>query len=233
MPNLKRAFAYGLIGSVLIGAALGIAAVLRNQWSEFEVRVLLTTAVLAAACICGLVCDLARTPRGLNLLPFAGLGLTLLTAAGMLLLVWWRLSPGPSEGLVRGIACLSCFTVATVHMSLLSVARLAPRFEWTRWAAYCIVYALASLLSAVVLDATPHGNDVLRPIAVLSILAVAITLVIPLLHRISQTDPNFAALSLHDEHNAAALDAEIDKLERRLTHLHKLRNQLEAKALVA
>jgi len=83
-----------------------------------------------------------------------------------------------------------------------------------------------------VLDLTPQGDDVIRPIAVLSILAVAITLVIPLLHRISQTDANFTSLSLHDEHNAAALDAEIDKLQRRLTYLQKLRNQLEVKPAI-
>jgi len=232
MSQLKRTLAYGLVASVLLGAALGIAAVLRNQWSWFEVRVLITTVILAAACICGLVSDLARTPRGLNLLPLAGLALTFITALLLLWLTWGypNLGPSPPEGLIKTAFCLSFFTVATVHMSLLSIARLAPRFQWTLWAAYCILYALASLLSATVLEFN-RGDDAIRPIAVLSILAVTITLIIPLLHRISQTDPNFAALSLHDEHNAAALDAEIDKLERRLAHLQKLRSQLESKTV--
>ena len=234
MPRLKRALAYGLIASVFLGAALGIAAVLRDHWSWFEVRVLLTTAVLAAACICGLVSDLARTPRGLNLLPLAGLGLTLITTVLLLVLLWGfsDRGPGPPEALVKAAACLSFFTVATVHMSLLSLARLAPRFQLTLWAAYCILYALASLMSAAVLEIS-DGDDALHPIAVLSILAVAITLIIPLLHRISQTDPNFTPLSVHDEHNAAALDAEIDKLQRRLAQLQKLRNQLEVKPAVS
>jgi hypothetical protein len=232
LDHLKRTLAYGLIASVLLGAGLGIAAVLRNQWSWFEVRVLLTTALLAAACICGLVSDLSRTPRGLNLLPFAGLCLTLITTVLLLYLVWWHLSgPGPSEVFVQIVCCLSIFTVATVHMSLLSVARLAPRFQWTLWAAWCIIFALASLLSAQVLREF-HGpvDDMLRPIAVLSILAIAITLVIPLLHRISQTDPNFTPLSLHEEQNSAAVDAEIEKLQRRLSHLQLLRSKLPAKA---
>jgi hypothetical protein len=228
MNHLKRALAYGLIASVLLGAALGIAAVLRNQWSWFELRVLLTTAILAAACICGLVSDLARSPRGLNLLPFAGLGLTLVTAVGLLHLVWGfaATGPGPHEILIKTVACLSIFTVATVHMSLLSVARLAARFQWTLWAAYCIIYALASLLAAQVIHMDRPGDDLMQPTAVLSILSVAITLVIPLLHRISQTDPNFAPLSLHDEQNAAAIDAEIEKLNRRLTHLQFLRGKI-------
>lgn len=67
--NLKRPLLYMLVGSVMLGAALGIIVVLRNTWGWFEVRVILTTITVAVSSLCGLACDLSRTPRGANLLP--------------------------------------------------------------------------------------------------------------------------------------------------------------------
>ena len=128
LDHVKRSLSYVLIASVLLGAGLGIAAVLRNQWSWFEVRVLLTTGILAAASLCGLACDLSRTPRGLNLIPYIGLGLTLLAAILCIALVWLEGRSEPLE-LVKAAGCTSVFAIATAHVSLLSVARLAPRHE--------------------------------------------------------------------------------------------------------
>lgn len=225
---LKRSLAYSLVASVLVGAVIGILAILRNEWTAFEVRVLLTTAVLAAASLCGLACDLSRTPRGLNLIPYAGLVLTLVAATLSLTLVWWEpVSRGEWwEMLAKAAGCTAVFAIATAHISLLSVARLSLRFRWTLLVAYSIIYGLASLLATVILAEVSPSFELVRTIAVMSILDVAISLVIPLLHRISQTDPNFAQLSLQQEQNAAAVDAEIDKLQRRLERLHTLRKGL-------
>lgn len=231
LDQLKRLLAYSLIASVVVGAAFGIAAVLRNEWTWFELRVLLTTVVLAAASLCGLACEFARAPRGLNLIPYAGLALTLLAAVLLLILLWSDISNDFGEGLAKAAWTTSVFAVATAHFSLLSVARLSRRFQWILAVAFFIIYALASLLTAVVLlEFQGPEESLLRPIAVLSILAVAISLVIPLLHRISQTDPSFAQLSPQEEQNAAALDAEIEKLERRLSQLKRFRSKLDHKA---
>src|SRR4051812_19178166 len=93
LDRMKRSLLYVLIGSVVLGAGLGIAAVLRNEWGWFEVRILLTTATLALASLCGLACDLSRTPRGLNLIPYAGLALTAAALAMLLVLIWWDPEP--------------------------------------------------------------------------------------------------------------------------------------------
>jgi hypothetical protein len=228
LDQIKRALTYCLVISVLAAAGLGIAAVLRNQWSWFEIRVLATAGVLAAASLCGLACDLSRTPRGLNLIPYAGLGLTLVAAILSLCVVWLEGQTEPEE-FVKAAGCVSVFAVATAHISLLSVARLSPRFRWTLLLAYCIIYGLASLIASLILSpGIGPSDDLFRTIAVMTILDVAITLVIPLLHRISQTDPTFAILSPQQEQNAAALDDEIKKLERRLDQLRLLRKQIAA-----
>ena len=57
--DLKRPLLYLAVGSVMVGAVLGIIVVLRNTWGWFEVRVILTTITIAVASLCGLACDLS------------------------------------------------------------------------------------------------------------------------------------------------------------------------------
>ena len=101
--NLKKALLYLLVGSVILGAVLGIILVLRNKWGWFEVRVILTTVTVALASLCGLACDVSRTPRGKNLLPRCGLGLTFVSA-GLILIGMW--SDMDSEGYWKSTAIL-------------------------------------------------------------------------------------------------------------------------------
>jgi hypothetical protein len=227
VDRIKRVLLYILVASVLLGAGLGIAAVLRNTWTWFEVRVLLTTAILAGASVCGLACDLSRTPQGWNLLPITGLMLTLAATAVLLSLIWdTPVTHGAADFLSRAAWCLSVAAIATAHVSLLSVARLAPRFFWMFPVAYVVIYGLASMLCAVAIS--ERVEEQIRPIAVLAILDVAVTLVIPLLHRLSLTDISFAQRSLMDDQNLAAIDVEIEKLQRRLKELLALRERLLA-----
>ena len=86
--SLRRPLLFALIGSVIFAALLGIVLVLQAKWGWFEVRVILTTITIATASVCGLACDLSRTPRGTNSLPITGLVLTAI-AAGMILLGMW------------------------------------------------------------------------------------------------------------------------------------------------
>ena len=133
-------FLWGLIGSVVLGALLGIVFVLRDSWGWFEVRVILTTVTIAVTSLCGLACDVSRTPRGLNLLPKSGMTLAIVTAAFMLTGIWIEID---SEEYWKATACVSTIGVAVVHVCLLSIARLATRFRWIRFIGNQIVFGLA------------------------------------------------------------------------------------------
>ena len=66
-----------------------------------------------------------------------------------------------------------------------------------------------------------------RFLAVLSILAAALTLVVPLLHRIGKTDANRSAMMMPlAERNVAAIDQEINLLQKRISELEKLRIEI-------
>ncbi len=221
--NLKRALLYTLIGSVVVGAVLGIVVVLRNRWGWFEVRVILTTVTIAIASLCGLACDLSRTPRGGNLLPRGGLLLTLI-ATGLILVGMW--SDLNNEAYWKTVACVSIFAVATVHVCLLSIARLAGKFRWVFFIACQVIFGLAVLLSITIIREIDE-EAMFRFLAAVAIVDAALTLVIPLLHRIGRSDDRQGGtMTALDERNVDAIEQEIALLRKRISALEKLRFEI-------
>ena len=221
--KLNKPLLYALIGSVVFGAALGIFFVLGGTWNWFEVRVILTTLTIAAASLCGLACELSKTPLGLNLLPKFGLVVTGLAAVMLLIGIWadingdmyWKLT-----------TCTCIFSVATVHVSLLSIAKLGRSFQWVYTVACQIIFGLAALLVIIIL-AEIESDTAWRLVAALSIVVAAITLVIPILHRIGKMEaPPGEFLLPIDQRNVAAIDSEIEQLGRRMEDLKRLRAQI-------
>lgn len=221
--NLKRPLLYALVGSVVLGALLGIALVMQNTWGWFEVRVMLTTVTVAIASLCGLACDLSRTPRGANILPRCGLLLTLVAASLILVGMWTDMN---KDGFWKVTASVSIFAVATVHICLLSIARLAKRFRWVYFVACQVIYGLAVLLSVIVFWEL-ENERMFRFVAMISIVDAALTLVIPLLHRISRTDDLQATIAgPMAARNVAAIEVEIGALKKRIAELEKLRLEM-------
>jgi hypothetical protein len=211
-----------LVGSVIAAAVLGIALVLLNTWGWFEIRVILTTITIAVASVVGLACDLSRTPRGINALPIAGLILTTIAAVMILLGMWADIKP---DAFWKTTASIAIFAVAATHVSLLSIARLAGNFRWVYFIACQIIFGLAILLVAIIFFEIDVDRT-FRFIAALAILDTAVTLIIPILHRIGKSDPQSRAASLLDQNNIASIDAEILRLKRQLADLERLKLEL-------
>jgi hypothetical protein len=221
-PSFRRALLYALIGSVIAAAVLGIALVLLNTWGWFEIRVILTTITIAVASVVGLACDLSRTPRGTNALPIAGLILTTIAAVMILLGMWADIKP---DAFWKTTASIAIFAVAATHVSLLSIARLAGNFRWVYFIACQIIFGLAILLVAIIFFEIDVDRT-FRFIAALAILDAAVTLIIPILHRIGKADPQSRTASLLDQNNIASIDAEILRLKKQLAELERLKLEL-------
>ena len=219
--QLKHPLIYTLIASVMIGACLGILAVLRGAWGWYEVRVMLTTATLAVGCLGGLACELARTPRGGNRLPLAGLLLTLISTTLILFRVWVEID---TLWYWKPTAITLTFTAATVHICLLSIAKLSAKFRVVYWIAFQVIMGLAVMISTIVLFEI-DSEAIFRLLAVMSIVAAALTLLIPLLHRLSRAEVTDKTdlLTAVEERNVDAIDQEISKLKARLATLQRLR----------
>jgi hypothetical protein len=221
--KLKKPLLYAFILSVIVGAVFGIVLVLRDSWGWLEVRVILTTAVIAAASVCGLASDVCRTPLGRNVLPTIGLTLTGLAAVLLLFGIWTEIG---EDTFWKCTFCVCTFCVATVHVCLLSIAKLTGKFRWVYFVGSQIIFGFAMMLSLIVFGEIDL-DDVWRYIAAISILIAAITLVIPILHRISRIEGERAELlGPLEARNLTAIDQQIAELETRITQLKALRAQL-------
>ncbi len=214
--NLKRLFLYSLIGSVAISALIGIVVLLVGSFDEISVRVLMTTLTVTATSILGLACGAYYETGRNGLLPTIGITVTII-AAVMTLLIVWDIADD-SELFVKCAVTAMLLAVSFSHVSLLSLARLDSRFEWTNLAARIVIGALVGLILFLVwIDPEGSGDTLARTMGVLSILTATLTVVTPVLHKLSHAEPG-------DE--AAELDAEIASLKEKLAELEARRANL-------
>lgn len=221
--RLRRILLYALIGSILFGAVLGLVIILRNEWSWFEVRVILTAVTIAVASVCGMACDLSRSSRRANVIPHVGLGLTFLAAFVVLGGVWLGIE---SAVYWKTTACVAVFAVAAVHVCLLSMARLAPRFAWVHFLACQVAFGLAGVIAImIVFEIDSHLT--FRLVGALAIFDAALTLIVPVLHRISRMEaPGEHLVSPLGEQNLRAIDEELSRLRLRIRRLETLRAEI-------
>jgi hypothetical protein len=224
---VKRAFLYALIASVAISAGLGILAILAGNWGWVEIRILLTTVTIAAASICGLGCGAYWSVGGHRAVPLAGIALALGAAALVLVGIWAEIG---GETYWKLAASLSVFAVACAHLSLLSMARLAPSFRWSLIAAYVTILAVASLIVVMILG-EPRSEFMFRLLGVAAIIDAAITILVPVFHWLSRTSGR-AAMHAPDRQSAGdeaariqAIDEEISRLKERIAELERQKRQ--------
>ncbi|HMO58352.1 MAG TPA: cupin domain-containing protein [Roseiflexaceae bacterium] len=207
MPGTTRIALYTLIGSVVISAGLGIVAILAGNWGWFEIRILLTTSTISAASIGALACAALWERRQTRPVPLSGMVLIGSSTMMIILGIWGDID---SEGYWKLALILAAFAVATAHIALLSLARLAPRFGWAMIVASIAIYGLAAIISATILfeDSTSFGFQLM---GVASIVAASMSILIPIFHRLgrnsstpSDQKPPLAPVSLMAEPIIAA-----------------------------
>jgi hypothetical protein len=216
--QLKRLFLYLLIASVCLSAFLGIGALLTGSFGWVQVRILLTTVVLTGASICGLGCGALWERGRLRPLAAGGIGLATLSAFLLIMGMWTEIN---SEGYWKTAMSLTVLAIAAAHLSLLSLARLAPRFKWAWVGAYASIIGLALLIDAMIFGEPRSEEIMFRVLGVLAIISASFSILIPILHRLSRTPgraslPADAVLSAGGEE---PLDAELQRLRARIQEL--------------
>ena len=214
--NPRRLFLKLLIASVAISALLGIVVLLIGNFGLIEVRILMTTLTVTVVSILGLVCGAyLETGRG-KYLPIVGIALSVISAVISFFIIWDVLDD--DEMFIK--AFLTCTLIATAcsHLSLLSLARLDRRFSWTRiTAAVCIVLLCAIFLYILWWEPIGGSDLIYRILGILGIVLASITVITPILHKLSS-----------DEGNVAALDREIEKLKEKLRELEAERERVRS-----
>jgi hypothetical protein len=219
--SLKKGFLYALIGSVSCSALLGILAILMGDFGDFEIRILLTTLTISGASICGLSCGAVLEAKRAWSVPAAGIVLAVLAALLIIAGMWFEVD---SQGFWKTTATIGVFAVASSHVALLLLARLSERFGWAIWAAHVAVFFVATVI-CVMLWGHVDNETAFRVLGVAAILDAAITIVIPVFHRLSRNDLTDASGPILSE-----VAHEIRQLELRLAELHQLQASLETAA---
>ncbi len=103
------------------------------------------------------------------------------------------------------------------------MARLAEWFHWSLVAAYAAIFGVASLIVLMIL-AEANGEAMFQLLGVAAIFDAAITILIPIFHRLSKAE----VAQARDSPTSPApgdIDAEMTKLRERLTELERMKQQ--------
>lgn len=224
--NLKKFFLYLLICSIALSALMGIWAILSGEFGQLQERILGTTLTVVGTSILGLACGaFLESPRSrgtpLFVVPLAGIILAVLSALITMLMLWdlisWRF-----EGVYKTLFVSTIFSFSLAQLSLLSLARLAGRFRWALITAYAVVLALASIISLIIVfEPSTSDGTVMRLIGVLAVVDSALTVMMPIFHRLSRTE--FVDVELP---SVAKIDSEIDNLKAQLARLEKQKEDI-------
>ena len=209
--NLKRLFLYLLVGSVSLSALVAIGVILFGNFGNIEVRIVFTTLTVTVTSVFGLACGATiETGRG-RLVPWAGIAISIATALMCFLIIWNVLDTW--EPFIKSFLTCLLLAAACSYLSLLSLARLDRRFAWVTIVTPVIVSLLCAVLLYIIwFEPTGDSDLVYRVLGVLGILLASITVVTPVLHKLSSS-----------ESDSDRIDAEIARLRARLVELEKLK----------
>ena len=211
--NPRRIFLYLLIGSVALSAVIGVGVLLLGDFGLIEVRVLMTTMVITVVSVLGLACGAYIEIRGGRQVPLAGIALSVIAGLMSFLIIWDILDD--DELFIKSFLTVTLLATACSHLSLLALARLDRRFSWTRISAVvCVVLLCSILLFILWFEPTGESDLIYRVLGVLGIVLASITVVTPVLHKLSSSD---------DADAVGELDREIADLKERLEALEARR----------
>lgn len=206
----KTLFLYALIGSIALSALIGIGVILFGNFGDLEIKVLLTTLTVTVTSILGLACGAYLETRRGKLIPLIGIVLALVSGVMWVVLVWH--GTVHEDFFAKLLLSLTLGAASCSHISLLSLARLDPRFIWSRYAIHASVWLLTAYLLYLIWNVDAIDESTSRIIGVLSIIIAALTVVTPVFHKLSGA-----------ENGIDEIDAEIEKLKARIAELENKR----------
>ncbi len=122
----RRATIVAVVVSLVLAAALGIAALLGGEFGKLQGQILLTTVTVAAFGTTSL-CHLAVVTRSVRAVGFAGIAASLGAALCALVLIWWSAGQD-AEGWYKALAvsAIAAVSLAQANLLLLLAGRRYP-----------------------------------------------------------------------------------------------------------
>lgn len=180
---LKEVSLKTFIGFLAVTALIAIASVLIGAFGDLELKILSTTFTISAASICAMCCAAFIEKRHATVLGLLGILLSVLAALMIITAMWAEIND--TEYWRMAITMLVA-AIAFAHAFLLTLPSLNTVYSWVQSAAVIFISILAVLiLFAVWGDVESEGFY--RLIAIAAIMVGLVTLVIPILRKMSST----------------------------------------------
>ncbi len=180
----KKLALWFLISSVSISALLGIFVIISGNFGDFEGRVMLTTVTVSFASICALAAGALWEGRSARTLPGIAVALAVLAALLIIIGIWAKIS---DEDYWKFCATVGVLAFASAQACLISLARLGPRFVWARTVTLLAIFFLAAQIIFVI-HVDGRGEGIFKAIGTTAILVAALTIMMPIFHRLSRGD---------------------------------------------
>jgi len=165
-----------------LSALIAIATILIGNLREFEIKVLISTTVIAIFSIASMGCALYAEKSKQPIPAAVGAGISLVAAILIIIGVWAEMK---SDEYWKTAFVFSVFGIGSAHYFLLASVELAKSHTWVTSAALVVILSNAlSIALAIVFEV--DEDFMFKTIAVLSILSALVTCVIPILYRIGK-----------------------------------------------
>jgi hypothetical protein len=180
---MRRTALAVLIVAIVAAAVAAVLALFNGGWSDLEFRVVLTSAVVALSSILTMACGAAWESGQIKTLPLLGGSSSLLAGSMTVVSIW--VSYIGHDAWWKILATAWIVGVAATHASLMALARVGAREQWVVYAAFMAILTLsAQLLLPVWFDGKLNG----MALAINSVIVTALSLVVPLLHKMHGLD---------------------------------------------
>ena len=189
-----------------LSALLAIGIVLFGDFGDFEVKVLITTTVVACASVGSLCCSAYAGRTGKRPPAIAGIAVTAAAAALVVAGAW---AEADSEVYWKPTIVLTVYALAFAHALAVLAVRLGPARAWLPVATAMNTFALASLTAFMILFEV-DADAAFKLVVVLAILAALGTLVVFVVARMDKARAGQATSTLSLTHREDGLfeDAE-------------------------
>jgi hypothetical protein len=224
---------YTLLGLVACGTILGLWVVLQGEYSWIQTRTLATILNFAFFCVLAMACNAARRETSRNVLPTFGLLVGSAVTVVWLLLTWVDNSSFSDSTYSLAAAIVgSVWFFAFTHASLLGLAIPPRSLWWLKPLAVQLIMLLALFISVQIIDefidvSIVPGERVYPFMVALSILVVAITMALPILHTIRRMSAQGKEIKLSGDEllDVERIDREISALRERIAELQRMRDR--------
>lgn len=179
--SLKQVFLRTFIATVVASAIIGIYVFLFGDFGETEMRILVTTLTISYFSVTSLACAAAFEKRKAGRLAPAGIGVSIVGFLVFMPGIWVQDYEWEAYGKLMLILGIFAFSIA--QACLLALVPLGRSVRWIFFAVVAVIFALASLISGMVVFET-HVEWLHRIAGVLGILDGCGSLVIPVLHKL-------------------------------------------------